>query len=330
MAQPFSCRSSTLPYPARLNPHLGRARGRTPSSGRATMGMIEAATAGSGTRPTSTRTTTRCCARTPTPTATAQTLDSITDWYVWVFFFDDHFLELFKRTRDLAARKAYLDRLPRSCRSTGATSPEPANPVEAGLADLWARTVPGDVARTGAPVRREHPEPARRVAVGAGQHQRRAGSPTPSSTSRCAARSAARRGRPTSSSTRSAPRSPTHRRQPADARAAGHVLRRRAPAQRPVLLPARGRRTRASSATACWSSRHFLGCATQQAAEAVNDLLTSRLHQFENTALTELPLLFAEHALDPRRARGGARATSRACRTGSPAATSGTCAPAAT
>lgn len=33
----------------------------------------------------------------------------------------------------------------------------------------------------------------------------------------------------------------------------------------------------------------FLGCTTQEAAEAVNDLLTSRLQQFENTALTEVP-----------------------------------------
>ena len=33
----------------------------------------------------------------------------------------------------------------------------------------------------------------------------------------------------------------------------------------------------------------FLGCDTQQAADRVNDLLTSRLQQFEHTALTELP-----------------------------------------
>ncbi|MDT0478441.1 germacradienol/geosmin synthase, partial [Streptomyces sp. DSM 41014] len=43
----------------------------------------------------------------------------------------------------------------------------------------------------------------------------------------------------------------------------------------------------------------FLGCSTQEAAEAVNDLLTSRLHQFENTALTELGPLCAEKGLDP-------------------------------
>ncbi len=33
----------------------------------------------------------------------------------------------------------------------------------------------------------------------------------------------------------------------------------------------------------------FLGCTTQEAADAVNDLLTSRLHQFENTALDRGP-----------------------------------------
>ena len=74
----------------------------------------------------------------------------------------------------------------------------------------------------------------------------------------------------------------------------------------------------------------FLGCTTQEAADAVNDLLTSRLQQFENTALTELPPLFAETGLDPASLRGRRSRTSRGCRTGSPAATSGTCAPAAT
>nr|MDT0664536.1 germacradienol/geosmin synthase [Micromonospora sp. DSM 115978] len=43
----------------------------------------------------------------------------------------------------------------------------------------------------------------------------------------------------------------------------------------------------------------FLGCATQDAADAVNDLLTSRLHQFEHTAVTELPPVLVEHGVDP-------------------------------
>jgi germacradienol/geosmin synthase len=42
----------------------------------------------------------------------------------------------------------------------------------------------------------------------------------------------------------------------------------------------------------------FLGCATQTAADRVNDLLTSRLQQFEHTTFTELPPLFDEHGVD--------------------------------
>jgi germacradienol/geosmin synthase len=40
----------------------------------------------------------------------------------------------------------------------------------------------------------------------------------------------------------------------------------------------------------------FFDCSTQEAADLVNDLLTSRLQQFETTALTEVPALLAEQA----------------------------------
>jgi germacradienol/geosmin synthase len=43
----------------------------------------------------------------------------------------------------------------------------------------------------------------------------------------------------------------------------------------------------------------FLNVDPQRAADLTNDLLTSRLQQFENTAVTELPSLFEEYALDP-------------------------------
>ena len=33
-------------------------------------------------------------------------LDLVTDWYVWVFYFDDHFLDVFKRPRDQAGGRA--------------------------------------------------------------------------------------------------------------------------------------------------------------------------------------------------------------------------------
>lgn len=42
-------------------------------------------------------------------------------------------------------------------------------------------------------------------------------------------------------------------------------------------------------------AERYLGYATQRAADLVNDLLTSRMQQFEHTALTEVPLLLAEY-----------------------------------
>jgi germacradienol/geosmin synthase len=44
----------------------------------------------------------------------------------------------------------------------------------------------------------------------------------------------------------------------------------------------------------------FLDCPPQEAADRLNDLLTSRLAQFEHTALVEVPALILESGLDPR------------------------------
>jgi germacradienol/geosmin synthase len=46
-------------------------------------------------------------------------------------------------------------------------------------------------------------------------------------------------------------------------------------------------------------TERFFKVNPQRAANIVNDLLTSRLQQFENTAITELPPLFEEHGLGP-------------------------------
>jgi germacradienol/geosmin synthase len=43
----------------------------------------------------------------------------------------------------------------------------------------------------------------------------------------------------------------------------------------------------------------FFGCTTQEAADTVNDVLTSRLHQFEHTAFTEVPAVALEKGLGP-------------------------------
>jgi germacradienol/geosmin synthase len=43
----------------------------------------------------------------------------------------------------------------------------------------------------------------------------------------------------------------------------------------------------------------FLKVSTQEAANLTNEMLSSRLYQFDNTAITELSPLFEEHGLDP-------------------------------
>jgi germacradienol/geosmin synthase len=73
----------------------------------------------------------------------------------------------------------------------------------------------------------------------------------------------------------------------------------------------------------------FLNVRTQLAANLTNELLTSRLYQFDNTAVTELPPLFDEHGLDPVK-RMNFSFTSKDFKTGNQAVTSGTCGPAAT
>jgi len=72
-----------------------------------------------------------------------------------------------------------------------------------------------------------------------------------------------------------------------------------------------------------------LGCTTQEAAEATNDLISSRMQQFEHTVFTELPILFDQHGLRPDE-RMAALVYAADCRTGSRVGTSGTCAPAGT
>jgi len=94
---PYRLPDFYVPHPARLNPHLARARTHCVSWARE-MEMVE----GSGIwtiEDLEAHDYALLCAYTH-PDASAIDLDLVTDWYVWVFFFDDHFLEQFKYTRD--------------------------------------------------------------------------------------------------------------------------------------------------------------------------------------------------------------------------------------
>lgn len=296
MAQPFTLPDFYVPYPARLNPHVEEARQHTKGWARA-IGMLE----GSGIweeKDLDSHDYALLCAYTH-PDCPAEALSLVTDWYVWVFFFDDHFLELFKRTPDRAGGKRYLDRLPAFMpMERGAPTPEPENPVEAGLADLWARTVPAmsdgwrarfaestrnllneslwelaniNEGRIANPV--EYIEMRRKVGGApwsAGLVEYAAGAEVPDAV---AGERALRVLRDAFSD-------------------AVHLRNDLFSYQREV-------EDEGENSNGVLVLEHFLGCSTQEAAESVNDLLTSRLQQFENTALTELGPLCSERALDP-------------------------------
>ncbi len=297
MPQPFKLPEFYTPYPARLNPHLESARVRSKAWAR-TMTMIE----GSGIWDEATfdaHDYALLCAYTH-PDCDADELALVTDWYVWVFFFDDHFLDIFKRSKDMAGAKAYLDRLPAFMPLDGGRPAlEAVNQVEAGLADLWARTVPAmspdwrarfaestqhlleeslwelnniNENRISNPV--EYIEMRRKVGGApwsAGLVEHAVGAEVP------AAVAASRPLRVLK-----------------DSFSDGVHLRN------DLFSYQREVEEEGENANGVLVLEHFLGCTTQEAAEAVNNLLTSRLMQFEHTVLTELGPLFLEHALDPR------------------------------
>ncbi len=329
MTQPFELPDFYMPYPARLNPHLEEARAHTKQWARG-MGMLE----GSGIwdeADLDAHDYALLCSYTH-PDATGPDLSLVTDWYVWVFFFDDHFLETFKR-------------IPGPGRRQGVPGPAAAlhadGPRRGRSPSRRTRSRPGS--RTCGPVRCRPCRP-----TGGPGSPRAPGTCSTSRSGNSSNINADRIANPVEyiemrRKVGGAPWSAglieyaAHAEVPAvvaalpaDAGAAGHLLRRRAPAQRPVLLragdPGRGR--------------------TQQRRPGVGDLprtapprrpprpsttcsppgsSSSRTPRSPNC-----PPLFVEYGLDAGGLRRRRWRTSRGSRTGSPAATSGTCAPAAT
>ncbi|WP_250298746.1 terpene synthase family protein [Streptomyces sp. A 4/2] len=297
MSKPFELPDFYLPHPARLNSRLEEARVHTKQWAR-DMGMLE----GSGIweeHDLDSHDYALLCAYTH-PDCGGPELSLVTDWYVWVFFFDDHFLEEFKRSQDRQGGKAYLDRLPAFMPMDLSDGfPEARNPVEAGLADLWARTVPSmsmewrerfalstenllneslwelsniNAGRISNPV--EYIEMRRKVGGApwsAGLIEYATGAEVPAAV---AGSRPLRVLKDTFSD-------------------AVHLRNDLFSYEREIL-------DEGELSNGVLVLENFLKCTTQEAAEAVNDLLTARLHQFENTFFTELGPLFVEFGVDPK------------------------------
>ncbi|UUU38926.1 terpene synthase family protein [Streptomyces sp. NBC_00162] len=294
--QPFELPEFYLPHPARLNPHLEEARAHT-RAWAAELGMLE----GSGVwgpADLEAHDYALLCAYTH-PECDGPMLSLVTDWYVWVFFFDDWFLERFKRSGDRAGGRDALERLaPFMPADPHAPVPEPANPVEAGLADLWRRTVPGhsadwigrftvstrnllheslweldniSIGRVSNPV--EYVEQRRKVGGApwsAGIVEHAVGVEVPPSVSEERALRVLRDCFADSVHFRN------------DLFSYEREIGKEGELSNGVLVLER-----------------FFGCTTQEAADQLNNMITSRLQQFESTFFTELPVLFAEKGLDP-------------------------------
>jgi germacradienol/geosmin synthase len=304
--QAFELPDFYVPHPARLNPHVEGAREHSMAWARS-MGMLDAPKPSGGVvwdEPALAAMDYALMCGYTHPDCDAPTLDLITDWYTWVFFFDDHFLEEFKYARDLAGARTYLDHLElfMADADTGGDSdgepPEPTNPAEACLQDLWARTVPHmsgdwrqrfvtsthnlmvesmweldniDRGRVANPI--EYIQMRRRVG----------GAPWSANLVEFGA----------------------HAKVPADLAGtrplqvladtfadAVHLRNDLFSYQREV-------QEEGENSNAVLVFERFFDYSTQEAAEAVNDLLTSRLIQFEDTALTEVPALLLDRATPP-------------------------------
>ncbi|NUP21860.1 MAG: terpene synthase family protein [Streptomyces sp.] len=294
--QPFELPHFYMPYPARLNPHVDEARAHSTEWARE-MGMLE----GSGIweqADLDAHDYGLLCAYTH-PECDAEALSLITDWYVWVFFFDDHFLEIFKRTQDRVGGKAYLDRLPMFMPMDLSTPmPEPQNPVEAGLADLWTRTVPSMSAdwRRRFAIATEHllneslwelsninegriANPVEYIEM----RRKVGGAPWSSGLVEYA------RAEVPASVAESRP-----------LRVLMETFSDAVHLRNDLFSYQREVEDEGENSNGVLVLETFFDCTTQQAADTVNDVLTSRLHQFEHTALTEVPALALDKGLTPQ------------------------------
>jgi germacradienol/geosmin synthase len=293
--QPFELPHFYLPHPARLNPHVDEARAHSTTWAR-DMGMLE----GSGVWERSdldAHDYGLLCAYTH-PDCDGPALSLITDWYVWVFFFDDHFLEKYKRTQDRVAGKAHLDRLPLFMPlDLAAGVPEPENPVEAGLADLWARTVPSMSAGW-----------RRRFAV-ATEHllneslwelsninEGRVANPVEYIEMRRKVGGAPWSAGLVEYATAEVPEAIAETR---PMRVLMETFSDAVHLRNDLFSYQREVEKEGELSNGVLVLETFFGCTTQEAADTVNDVLTSRLHQFEHTAFTEVPAIALENGLTP-------------------------------
>ncbi len=301
MTQPFELPDFYQPWPARLNPNLEAARSHAKAWARE-MGLLDPPGEGHlriwDESDLDSHDYALHCSYTY-PDAPGPRLNLVTDWHVWVFYFDDYFLEAYKRSQDRAGGKEFIDRLilfmPLQLTDK---LPEPTNPAERALADLWLRTAP----TMSEGWRRRFFESSKNAMEGSipeldNISERRLSNPIEYLESRRWVSGA-----------------------PWAADLTECAVSVEIPDRIAATRPLRVLKDTFSDAVALHNDilsyqreveeedelgncilvfKQFMGIDTQRAAELVNDLLTSRTYLFEHTAITEVNPMFEEQGVSP-------------------------------
>jgi len=231
------------------------------------------------------------------PDAPIEQLGAVTDWYTWMFYLDDYFVDAFKRTGDMAGAKAYLARLPQFMPvDPSRDGPAPANPAERGLADLWSRVAPamshgwrcrvrGSVEELLAGTLQELRHVTTRHTTNPIEYLEMKRKTNGGRVAACLAEFAQAAELPAAVAD-----GPTTRALVDAGTDSGLLVNDLFSYEREVAEEGDG-------ANMVVVLKNFLNCDTQQAVDATNDMLTARLRQFEHIADVEIPEMCEEHHL---------------------------------
>lgn len=133
-----------MPYPARLNPNLENSRVHVKSWAH-DVGIIDgpAGAPGAGVWNENKLDSMDFAlfAALTYPDASAPELDLLSDWYLWAWFLDDFLLDVITYRSNLAGARESISQLVEFACADGVVTPVPSNPLETGLTDLWVRTI---------------------------------------------------------------------------------------------------------------------------------------------------------------------------------------------
>ncbi|WP_117208702.1 terpene synthase family protein [Allorhizocola rhizosphaerae] len=299
--QPFDLPEFYVPYPPRLNPRLEPAR-QNSKTWAYEMGFLDGedhprSRAVWSERKFDTMDFALFCAYV-WPDASGPELDLLTEWTIWAFAFDDSF-DAFERGKDLTGAQEWFARLLAFMPTEPTATPAPTDVMQRGLTDLWPRIM-----------RPASPDWRRRFATDVQD---------------CLREPLYRLARLTHGRTVDPVEYIGMRRKDGGAlwaadmveHAAGTELPARIVLSRPIQIlrdtfadavhllndifsyQREAEEETGAPSNSVLLTERFLGCTPQQAADVVNDLLNSRLHQFENTVVAELPVLYEENRLRP-------------------------------